>query len=160
MTNKNDKQYESATFAGGCFWCMVAPFETKDGVIKVESGYTGGNKENPSYAQVCAGRTGHYEAIQVSYDPKIVAYEELLDIFWRQIDPTDAGGQFNDRGDTYRTAIFYHNDEQRRKAEASKKELENSGVFSSPIMTAILPAATFYPAEDYHQNYHHKNPEH
>ncbi|MDD3268675.1 MAG: peptide-methionine (S)-S-oxide reductase MsrA [Syntrophomonadaceae bacterium] len=160
MDNLIKNTNELATFAGGCFWCMVGPFEALSGIIKVESGYTGGFKENPSYEEVCAGVTGHYEAIQITYDAEKVIYEDLLDIFWRQIDPTDAGGQFHDRGESYRTAIFYHNTEQQKIAEASKKKIENSGVFNSPIMTTILPASTFYPAEKYHQNYHIKNPAH
>ncbi|MEN6328013.1 MAG: peptide-methionine (S)-S-oxide reductase MsrA [Syntrophomonas sp.] len=154
------KAHETATFAGGCFWCMIGPFEKVRGIKKIQSGYTGGSKENPSYKEVCTGTTGHYEAVQIVYDSEQVEYEHLLDIFWRQIDPTDAGGQFHDRGESYRTAIFYHNDEQRRKAEDSKKALESSGIFDGPIMTVILPAATFYPAEEYHQNYHIKNPVH
>ena len=149
-----------ATFAGGCFWCMVHPFQVKEGVIRVISGYTGGHKENPTYKEVCAGGTGHYEAVQITYDPKRVTYQELLDIFWRQIDPTDPDGQFHDRGESYRTAIFYHDEEQRRLAEASKKQLDESGRFAKPVATAILPATTFYPAEEYHQDYYKKNPFH
>ncbi|RAK18850.1 peptide methionine sulfoxide reductase msrA/msrB [Anoxybacillus vitaminiphilus] len=153
-----DKQYELATFAGGCFWCMVSPFEEQPGIIKVVSGYTGGHKENPTYEEVCSHTTGHYEAVQITFDPNVFPYQKLLDIYWRQIDPTDSGGQFHDRGESYRTAIFYHNEEQRRLAEQSKHELEASGRFSKPIVTQILPASTFYPAEEYHQNYHKKNP--
>jgi len=153
-------RYELATFAGGCFWCMVSPFDKWPGVIRVVSGYTGGHKENPTYEEVCAGTTGHYEAVQITFDPEQISYEELLDIFWRQIDPTDPGGQFHDRGDSYRTAIFYHNEEQRRLAEASKQALEASGKFDKPIVTAILPAGPFYPAEEYHQDYYKKNPVH
>lgn len=152
----DEKLYELATFAGGCFWCMTAPFEQKDGVIKVVSGYTGGHTENPTYNEVCSGKTGHIEAVQVTFDPEIVSYQELLDIFWRQIDPTDAGGQFHDRGRSYQTAIFYYNESQKEKAEASKKALGESSRFNKPIATLILPATTFYPAEDYHQNYHQK----
>ncbi|QPA32528.1 peptide-methionine (S)-S-oxide reductase MsrA [Thermaerobacillus caldiproteolyticus] len=150
--------YELATFAGGCFWCMVSPFEEQPGIIKVVSGYTGGHKENPTYEEVCTQTTGHYEAVQITFDPDIFPYEKLLDIYWRQIDPTDEGGQFHDRGESYRTAIFYHSEEQRRLAEKSKRELEESGRFSKPIVTKILPASTFYPAENYHQDYHKKNP--
>jgi peptide methionine sulfoxide reductase msrA/msrB len=153
-----DKQYELATFAGGCFWCMVSPFEEQPGIIKVVSGYTGGHKENPTYEEVCTQTTGHYEAVQITFDPNVFPYKKLLDIYWRQIDPTDVGGQFHDRGESYRTAIFYHNEEQRRLAEQSKRELEESGRFSKPIVTQILPASTFYPAEEYHQDYHKKNP--
>ncbi|HLS20714.1 MAG TPA: peptide-methionine (S)-S-oxide reductase MsrA [Bacillota bacterium] len=148
-----------ATFAGGCFWCMVKPFDQWDGVIEVISGYTGGHTENPTYEQVKAGNTGHYEAVQITYDPSIITYETIVDVFWQQIDPTDDGGQFHDRGDSYRTAIFYHSEEQRNIAEKSKHELANSGKFSQPIVTEILPAATFYPAEDYHQDFYKKDPE-
>jgi len=151
---------ELATFAGGCFWCMIAPFEEVPGVEKVVSGYTGGCKENPTYKEVCSGKTGHYEAVQVSFDPQTCPYEKLLDVFWRQIDPTDKGGQFHDRGTSYLTAIFYHTEDQKQKAEASKKALEASGRFSRPVATKILPASVFYPAEEYHQDYHKKNPLH
>lgn len=147
-----------ATFAGGCFWCMVGPFEAESGVLAVVSGYTGGHQENPSYEEVCSGKTGHYEAIQITYDPAKVSYQTLLNIFWRQIDPTDAGGQFHDRGSSYQTAIFYHDEEQRQVAEASKQALAESGRFKKPIMTKILPAQAFYPAEEYHQQYYKKNP--
>jgi peptide methionine sulfoxide reductase msrA/msrB len=147
-----------ATFAGGCFWCMVSPFDKIPGVVRVVSGYTGGHKENPTYQEVCAGTTGHAEAVQITFDPSRISYRELLDIFWRQIDPTDPGGQFADRGDSYRTAIFYHDEEQRRLAEESKRELEQSGKFDKPIVTEILPAGPFYPAEEYHQDYYRKNP--
>jgi len=157
MMEKQD-QYELATFAGGCFWCMVAPFEALDGVVKVVSGYTGGHLVNPTYQEVCHGDTGHYEAAQITFDPARVSYEKLLEIFWRQIDPTDAGGQFADRGSSYRTAIFYHNEKQRQAAELSRDVLEHSGVFSTRIMTEIISAGPFYPAEDYHQDYHIKNP--
>lgn len=153
-----DSHYELATFAGGCFWCLVPPFEVMEGVIKVVSGYTGGQKEKPTYEQVCSGNTGHYEAVQITFDPHAVSYEKLLELFWRQIDPTDPGGQFYDRGSTYCTAVFFHNEEQRKKAEASKRILTKSGQFDKPIVTEIFPASTFYPAEEYHQNYHQKNP--
>jgi peptide methionine sulfoxide reductase msrA/msrB len=152
--------YELATFAGGCFWCMVSPFEEQPGIISIVSGYTGGHKENPTYEEVCSQTTGHYEAVQITFDPDVFPYEKLLDIYWRQIDPTDDGGQFHDRGESYRTAIFYHNEKQRLLAEKSKRELEESGRFSKPIVTKILPASTFYPAEEYHQNYHKKRPLH
>jgi peptide methionine sulfoxide reductase msrA/msrB len=152
------RNYELATFAGGCFWCMVSPFEEQPGIIKVVSGYTGGHKENPTYEEVCSGTTGHYEAVQITYDPNIFPYEKLLEIYWRQIDPTDPDGQFNDRGSSYRTAIFYHNEEQKRLAEQSKKEIQESGIFNKPIVTKILPASTFYPAEEYHQQYYKKQP--
>ncbi len=152
--------YELATLAAGCFWCMVAPFEEMKGVVGVMPGYTGGNKENPTYKEVCSGDTGHLEAVQVTFDPALASYEMLLEVFWRQIDPTDGGGQFHDRGPSYRTAIFYHNELQREKAEASKKNLNDSKRFSDPIATQILPASIFYPAEEYHQDYHKKNPAH
>ena len=151
---------KKATFAGGCFWCMVKPFDQWDGVHTVISGYTGGHLENPTYEDVKRGDTGHYEAVEITYDPNIISYQDILDIYWRQIDPTDDGGQFHDRGDSYRTAIFYHDEEQKRLAEQSKKELEESGKFNKPIVTKILPATTFYPAEDYHQDYYKKNEKH
>ena len=137
---------------------MVGPFQELEGVKAVVAGYTGGKTENPTYEEVCSGKTGHYEAVQVTYDPRIITYEELLDTFWRQIDPTDEGGQFADRGSSYRTAIFYHNKEQRSQAELSKRSLEQSGRFDRPIATKILPASRFYPAEEYHQDYHRKEP--
>ncbi|MFD0696959.1 peptide-methionine (S)-S-oxide reductase MsrA [Paenibacillus sp. GCM10027628] len=150
--------YELATFAGGCFWCMVTPFEEMPGIISVISGYIGGHTSNPTYKEVCSETTGHAEAVQITFDPELFPFDKLLEIFWRQIDPTDAGGQFHDRGSSYRTAIFYHNDEQRAQAEASKDALERSGRFNRPIVTEIVPAETFYEAEEYHQDYHHKNP--
>ncbi|RNB92423.1 peptide-methionine (S)-S-oxide reductase [Brevibacillus fluminis] len=150
--------HEIATFAGGCFWCMVKPFDEQPGIIKVVSGYTGGTVENPTYKQVCSETTGHYEAVQITFDPAVFSYQTLLDLFWQQIDPTDAGGQFYDRGDSYRTAIFYHSEEQREQAEASKRALEASGRFSKPIVTQILSAGPFYEAEEYHQDYYKKNP--
>ena len=154
------EQVKLATFAGGCFWCMVAPFESLPGVLQVVSGYTGGEKENPTYEEVCYENTGHMEAVQVSYNPQITSYPELLQVFWRQIDPTDSGGQFHDRGISYQSAIFYHDENQRQEAEVSLQELEKSGRFSDPIVTGILPAGEFYAAEDYHQDFHKKNPEH
>lgn len=147
-----------ATFAGGCFWCSESDFEKAEGVLQVISGYTGGEEKNPTYEDVSYGRTGHYEAVQVTYDPAIIPYERLLTIFWRHIDPTDDGGQFADRGRQYRTAIFYHDEQQRRQAMKSKSELQASGRFKNPVVTEILPLTTFYPAEDYHQGYHLKNP--
>ncbi len=152
--------YELATFAGGCFWCMVAPFSGCPGVVRVVSGYTGGWTDNPTYDLVCSGESGHYEAVQVTYDPTAVSYETLLDLFWRQIDPTDPGGQFSDRGSSYRTAIFYHSEAQKALAEASKRRLEASGRFNGPIVTEILPACTFWPAEEYHQDFYLKNAQH
>ena len=149
---------EKATFAGGCFWCMEPPFEKLEGVKEVISGYTGGQKENPTYEEVSSGSTGHVESIQVTYDTSKITYAKLLDVFWKQINPTDAGGQFADRGSQYRSIIFYHNDEQKRLAEKSKDELQNSGRFQKPIATEILPASRFYPAEEYHQDYYKKYP--
>lgn len=151
---------EKATFAAGCFWCVEAGFEKVKGVREVISGYTGGPEKNPTYQQVSSGRTGHLESVQVSYDPDIISYEELLEVYWRQFDPTDAGGSFVDRGHQYTSAIFYHNQEQKALAEASKRKLEASGIFSKPIVTPILPAGVFTPAEDYHQDYYQKNPAH
>ena len=147
-----------ATFAGGCFWCMEPPFEKISGVTQVVSGYAGGRVENPTYGQVSAGGTGHAEVVQVHYDPRKVSYEDLLQVFWRQIDPTDAGGQFIDRGDQYRSEIFYHGAEQRAVAEISRSDLDASGRFPTPIVTQINPLVRFYPAEDYHQDYYKKNP--
>jgi len=147
-----------ATFAGGCFWCMEPPFDKLEGVISTTSGYTGGHQEDPTYGEVSAGGTGHYESLQVVYDPDKVSYKQLLVVFWHNVDPLDAGGQFCDRGDQYRTAIFYHDDEQRRLAEESKRFLEEAGTFKAPIVTAIVPAGPFYPAEEYHQDYYQKNP--
>ncbi len=151
------KKLETATFAGGCFWCMVEPFDERPGIEKVISGYTGGTVENPTYEQVCSNTTGHVEAVQITFDPAIVPYEELVELFWQQIDPTDAGGQFHDRGDSYKTAIFYNNEEQKKTAEKSKQDLEASKKFNKPIVTKILPAKTFYPAEEEHQYYYKKN---
>jgi len=147
-----------ATFAGGCFWCMVTPFEEWPGIVKVVSGYTGGHVPNPTYEQVCSDETGHTEAVQITFDPAKITYEKLLSVFWQQIDPTDAGGQFHDRGSSYRPAIFVHSEEQREAAEASKRELGASGRFDRPIVTAIETAGPFYAAEEYHQDYHKKNP--
>ncbi|MFO8035553.1 MAG: peptide-methionine (R)-S-oxide reductase MsrB [Anaerolineales bacterium] len=145
-----------ATFAGGCFWCMEPPFEKLEGVIDVVAGYTGGDLENPTYYQVASGQTGHLEAVQITYDPQSITYQELVDVYWRQIDPTDAGGAFVDRGQQYTSAIFYHNHEQKEIAERSKQELEESGRFDEPIVTEIRPYDTFYMAEEYHQDYFKK----
>jgi methionine-S-sulfoxide reductase len=158
-TQETTKKLKKATFAGGCFWCMQPPFRKLEGVIEVVSGYAGGKKPSPTYEEVSSGRTGHFEAVQITYDPDKISYETLLDTFWRQIDPTDAGGQFADRGTQYHTAIFYHDDEQKRLAEESRKRLEASGKFKTPIRTEIRPYTTFYPAEEYHQDYDRKNPE-
>ena len=146
-----------ATFAGGCFWCMEPPFEKLPGVSAVVSGYAGGTEANPTYEQVSAGETGHVEAVQLTYDPAQVTYEQLLDVFWRQIDPTDDGGQFVDRGAQYRSAIFAHDQDQRVAAEASKAALASSGRFDTPLVTRIVAYTTFYPAEDYHQDYYKKS---
>ena len=151
---------EKATFAGGCFWCIEDAFRKLEGVVEAISGYTGGKTENPSYEDVCSGTTGHYEAVQIAFDPEKISYEQLLDWFWKQIDPTDLDGQFADRGMQYRTAIFYHNEEQKNIAENSKRKLEESGKFDKPIATKILKAGKFYKAEKYHQDYSDKNPEH
>jgi peptide-methionine (S)-S-oxide reductase len=147
-----------ATFAGGCFWCMEPPYDRLDGVISTTSGYTGGSKDNPTYREVSGGGTGHAEAVQVAYDPDKVSYEELLDVFWHNVDLLDPGGQFCDRGSQYRTAVFAETPEQRRLAEASRQALADSGRFDQPIATEIVDASTFYPAEDYHQDYYEKNP--
>ncbi len=152
------KRLEKATFAGGCFWCMEAPFEKLDGVKAVISGYSGGKTENPTYAEVSSGRSGHLEVVQIEYDPAKVSYKKLLDVFWRQVNPTDAGGQFVDRGGQYATAIFYHSEEQRKQAQESLEALDKSGRFDKKIVTPILEAQTFYPAEDYHQDYYKENP--
>jgi peptide methionine sulfoxide reductase msrA/msrB len=153
---KTNIKTETATFAGGCFWCVQADFEKVPGVVKAISGYTGGAGDNPTYETY--GAKGHVEAIQVIYDPSKVSYEQLLDVFWKHIDPTDPGGQFADRGTYYRSVIFYHDDEQKRLAEKSKEDLAKSGRFAKPIATEILKFAKFYDAEDYHQNYSTKNP--
>ena len=149
---------KKATFAGGCFWCMEPPFEKLPGVLSVTSGYTGGRTDNPKYEEVSSGGTGHAEAVEVLYDPARITYEKLLDVFWRNIDPTTKDRQFVDRGSQYRAAIFYHNEEQKRLADESKKALEKSGRFKGPVYTEIVPASEFYPAEEYHQQYYKKNP--
>ena len=156
----NEKGMEKAIFAGGCFWCLDAPFEKLDGVKDVISGYTGGNVKNPTYEQVSSGTTGHLEAVEVVFDPKIISYSELLDVYWKQFDPTDAGGSFYDRGSQYTSSIFYTNDIQKKVAEDSKLRLNNSGIFNKPIATKIEKFTEFYPAEDYHQHYYKKNPDH
>ena len=148
----------SAVFAGGCFWCMEHPFDELDGVVSTTSGYIGGHTPSPTYSQVSAGTTGHAEAVKVVYDPAKVGYGRLLEVFWRNVDPLDGGGQFCDRGDQYRTAIFYETEEQRQLAEGSKQELAASGRFDRPIVTPIVAAGEFFPAEDYHQNYYLVNP--
>lgn len=150
----------SALFAGGCFWCLEPAFEALDGVEEVRVGYTGGDVEDPGYREVCSGRTGHYEAVRVVYDPRRVGYDDLLRLFWRNVDPTDDGGQFADRGPQYRTAVFVHGDDQRRRAERSRRELEESGRLDGPVVTEILDAGPFWPAEEEHQDYHEKRPFH
>ncbi len=154
------KNVEQATFAGGCFWCIEAPFDKLQGVVSAVSGYTGGEILNPTYGQVSSGSTRHIEAVLVTYDPSVVTYAELLDVFWRQFDPTDAGGSFYDRGHQYTSAIFYHDETQKQAAEASKQALSKSDRFNAPIVTPIRPAQTFYPAEEYHQDYYRKKPAH
>ncbi len=154
---KEDVAIRRATFAGGCFWCTEADFEKLPGVVKVLSGYTGGNKENPTYEEVSSGATGHVEAVQVYYDPSKITYEELLDFFWKHVDPTDPGGQFVDRGPQYRSVIFYHDEEQKRLAEKSKETLDKSGRFNKPVVTEIIKFTKFYEAEAYHQDYYKKH---
>jgi peptide-methionine (S)-S-oxide reductase len=154
----SDQSLATATFAGGCFWCMEPPYDKLDGVISTTSGYTGGRKKNPTYEEVSGGTTGHAEAVQVAYDPTKVSYEKLLEVFWQNIDPFTPNAQFCDHGSQYRSAIFYHDEEQKRAAEASKQKLEKSGRITQPIVTEIVPAGEFYPAEDYHQDYYQNNP--
>lgn len=151
-------QQAEAVFAGGCFWCVESDFDKVPGVIETISGYTGGTLEYPTYAQVSYEETGHYEAVKVIYDPTKVSYSELVDYFWRHVDPTDAGGQFCDRGSSYRTAIFASSDSEIIVAEASKSVINGSGLLDDPIVTPILPASKFWPAEDYHQNFQTNNP--
>ncbi|KAA3655699.1 MAG: peptide-methionine (R)-S-oxide reductase [Calditrichaeota bacterium] len=157
---KEPQNQSKATFAGGCFWCMEAPFEKLDGVHSVVSGYAGGEKVNPTYKEVSSGKTSYIESIQITYDPQKVSYEQLLATFWMQFDPTDEGGSFYDRGHQYTSAVFYHDEMQKDAAEKSKKELQESGRFSKPIVTKIRPVGRFYAAEDYHQDYYKKNPGH
>ncbi len=149
-----------ATFAGGCFWCMESPFQKLDGVVAVVSGYIGGTVENPSYEQVSTGKTGHFEAVQVRYQPAKISYQQLLQVYWQQIDPTDAGGSFHDRGSQYRSAVFYHDAQQQALAQASINRLNKKKLFSRPVVTELLPYSQFYPAEDYHQDFSAKNPAH
>lgn len=157
-SNIDNKKIEKAVFAGGCFWCMQHPYDELNGVETTAVGYTGGHVENPTYEEVCAGNTGHAEAIEVLYDPTQINYSELLNVFWRNIDPTTLNKQFADVGTQYRTAIFYNSNEQRQSAESSKEELVQSGVYDDPIVTEITPASTFYRADDYHQKYYEKCP--
>jgi len=155
---EGEQRLEVATFGSGCFWCTEADFDKVEGVVETISGYMGGTTPNPTYEQVSSGTTGHAEVLQLKYDPARVTYEQLLDVYWRNVDPLDSGGQFCDRGSQYRPVIFYHNEEQKRLAEASKAALEASGRFKQPIVVEIAPASTFTPAEDYHQDFHLRNP--
>lgn len=155
-----EHNYQTAIFAGGCFWCMVKPFDTQPGIISVVSGYTGGHVVNPTYEQVTTGTTGHTEAVEITFDPAVISYQQLVEIYWQQTDPTDALGQFADRGDSYRPVIFYADDAQRKIAEASKAALAQSGHFKQPIVTTIEPAQPFYPAEEYHQDYYKRHSVH
>lgn len=148
-----------AMFAGGCFWCMVKPFDAYEGVLKVVAGYTGGSSERPTYEEVCSQQSGHMEAVLIEYEDTLIAYETLLDIFFRQIDPTDSGGQFFDRGGSYKTAVFYFDEQQEKSAREAIRNLEQEGRFDGPIVTRVLPAGEFYAAEEYHQDYYKKNPE-
>lgn len=152
------RELEKATFAGGCFWCMEHPFDELDGVVSTTVGYTGGHKENPTYKEVSAGTTGHTESVLVVYDTAKITYDKLLDVFWRNINPTTPDRQFVDVGSQYRPAIFYHNEEQKHLAEESRDRLDKSGRYNSPILTEIVSATIFYEAEEYHQNYYRKNP--
>ncbi len=152
------KTLETATFAGGCFWCMEPPFEKLEGVVSVVSGYTGGKEKNPTYEDVSSGSTGHAESIEVRYDPATISYEQLLDVFWHNIDPTTPNQQFCDRGTQYRSAIFYHNEKEKQQAEGSKRRIESVSKFKGRVYTKITAASTFYPAEEYHQDYYKKNP--
>ncbi len=151
-------QHAVATFAGGCFWCMEPPFEKLNGVVSVTAGYGGGTAPNPTYEQVSSGHTGYAESVQIVYDPSKITYAQLLDAFWMNVDPTTSNAQFADHGSQYRTAVFYHTEEQQRLAEASRDQLQRSGKFDKPIVTEIVSATTFYLAEDYHQDYYKKNP--
>ena len=157
---KEKTQLEKTTFAGGCFWCMQPIFDRLEGVKSTTVGYTGGEKKNPSYEEVSTGKTGHAEAIEVIYDPSKISYSKLLGAFWQSVDPTDPRGQFADKGSQYRTAVFYHNEEQKKEALASKEKLAQSGTFDQPIVTEITPVSEFYPAEEYHQKYYIKNAGH
>jgi peptide methionine sulfoxide reductase msrA/msrB len=158
--NSSPAQTRTAVFAGGCFWCIQPAFDKAKGVIKTVVGYCGGTEPNPTYDLVSSEKTGYRESIQITYDPAKISYDQLLDIYWRQIDPTQADGQFTDIGPSYRAAIFYGNNDEKKIAEVSKEKLMRSGKFNKPIVTEILPAMKFYPAEAYHQKYYQQNPEH
>ena len=151
---------EKATFAGGCFWCIEAPFDKLEGVVTAVSGYTGGKSENPTYEEVSSGSTDHLEAVEITFDPAVISYTQLLELFWRQFDPTDSSGSFYDRGHQYTSAIFYHDENQRQLAIATREDLDQSGRFDQPIVTPVRPASPFYPAEEYHQDYYRKNTQH
>ena len=156
----SESKLEKATFAGGCFWCMVKPFDSLPGIESVVSGYTGGHTENPTYEEVCSETTGHTEAVQITFNPALFTYKDLVEVYWQQTDPTDAMGQFVDRGTSYRPVIFYHTPEQKEIAEASKQALQDSGKFTKPIVTSIEPAQPFYEAEEYHQDFYKKSSAH
>jgi len=156
--SEKGKKLETATFAGGCFWCMESPFEDLPGVVSVTSGYTGGHKENPTYEEVSAGGTGHAESVEIVFNPSTVGYAKLLEVFWHNVDPTTPNQQFCDRGSQYRSAIFYHDSTQHRLAEESRKKVESIPKFKNNVYTQIVQATTFYPAEEYHQDFHKKNP--
>jgi methionine-S-sulfoxide reductase len=158
--NSSPVETRTAVFAGGCFWCIQPAFDKAKGVIKTVVGYSGGTEPNPTYQLVSTEKTGYRESIEVTYDPAKISYDQLLDIYWRQIDPTQADGQFTDIGPSYRAAIFFSNDDQKKIAEASKEKLARSGKFNKPVVTEILPAMKFYPAEAYHQKYYQQNTEH
>lgn len=158
LHNKAKSKYDTAIFAGGCFWCMVSPFDQQPGIISVISGYTGGHVADPTYEDVCSGATGHTEAVKITFDPQIISYRQLVDTYWQVTDPTDAMGQFQDRGDQYRPVIYYNSDSQRKIAEDSREVLASSGKFDKPIVTQIEKAQPFYPAEDYHQDFYKKDP--
>lgn len=153
-------EYNKAVFAGGCFWCMVQPFDSLPGIESVVSGFTGGHVANPTYEEVISGGTGHTEAVEITYDPEKVSYKDLVEIYWQQTDPTDAGGQFADRGEGYRPVIYYSNEEEHEIAEKSKADLQENGPFSDPIVTNIEPIEPFYPAEEYHQDFYKKQSAH
>lgn len=161
MSNKNhtNSNFDTAIFAGGCFWCMVEPFDSLPGIEKVVSGYTGGHVKSPTYEQVSTGETGHTEAVEITFDPAIISYEKLLEYYWQVTDPTDVAGQFQDRGQNYRPVIYYNSPAQKQAAEKSRQQLQDSKKFAEPIVTAIEPAQPFYLAEEYHQDFYKKDPE-
>jgi methionine-S-sulfoxide reductase len=154
----HNSHYQKATFAGGCFWCMQPPYDDLPGIISTTVGYTGGTKVNPTYEEVCSGTTGHAEAVEIVFDSTKIKYTDLLQVFWRNIDPTNTGGQFADRGSQYRTAVYYHDQQQKEQALKSKQDLAASGKFDKPIVTEIVPAGVFYPAEEYHQQFYKNHP--